>query len=48
GHAGLARYAKGEIKEGSGAGGAMFLASILGFSPEEIRTAIRDHVSRYA
>jgi len=47
GHEGLARYAKGEIKEGSGAGGAMFLASILGFSPEEIRTAIRDHATRY-
>ncbi|HKM41281.1 MAG TPA: TIGR00303 family protein [Methanocorpusculum sp.] len=47
GHAGLARYAKGEIKEGSGAGGAMFLASILGFSPEVIRTAIRDHVTKY-
>lgn len=47
GHAGLARYAKGEIKEGSGAGGAMFLAAILGFTPEEIRNTIRDHVTRY-
>ncbi|HJJ48747.1 MAG TPA: TIGR00303 family protein [Methanocorpusculum sp.] len=47
GHAGLARYAQGEIKEGSGAGGAMFLASILGFTPEEIRTSIREHVTRY-
>lgn len=48
GHAGLARYAQGEIKEGSGAGGAMFLASLLGFAPEEIRACIKEHVSRYA
>ncbi|HJJ29254.1 MAG TPA: TIGR00303 family protein [Methanocorpusculum sp.] len=47
GHPGLARYAQGEIKEGSGAGGAMFLASILGFTPEQIRTSIREHVTRY-
>ncbi len=47
GHAGLARYAEGEIKEGSGAGGAMFLASILGFAPEVIRNAIREQVIRY-
>ncbi len=48
GHAGLARYAEGEIKEGSGAGGAMFLASILGFAPEVIRNTIREQVIRYA
>ncbi len=48
GHAGLARYAEGEIKEGSGAGGAMFLASILGFTPEDIRAAILSHVSQYS
>ena len=47
GHAGLARYAQGEIKEGSGAGGAMFLASVLGFAPEDIRASIKDHVTRY-
>lgn len=47
GHAGLARYAKGEIKEGTGAGGAMFLAGILGFTPNEIRETIREHASRY-
>ncbi len=47
GHPGLARYAEGEIKEGSGAGGAMFLASILGFAPEVIRNAIREQVIRY-
>jgi len=48
GHAGLARYAQGEIKEGSGCGGSMFLASVLGFTPEEIRSAILEHVSRYS
>jgi NaMN:DMB phosphoribosyltransferase len=47
GHAGLARYAEGEIKEGSGAGGAMFLASILGFAPEDIKNSIREQVIRY-
>ncbi|HJJ99098.1 MAG TPA: TIGR00303 family protein [Methanocorpusculum sp.] len=47
GHAGLARYAKGEIKEGSGAGGAMFLASLLGYTQEQIRTAIKDHINAY-
>lgn len=48
GHEGIARYAKGEIKEGSGAGGAMFLASIMGFAPEEIRAAILDHIRKYS
>ena len=48
GHAGIARYAQGEIKEGTGSGGAMFLASILGFTPEEIRSSILEHVSRYS
>ena len=47
GHAGLARYAKGEIKEGSGAGGAMFLATILGHAPEDIRNSIREMVIKY-
>ena len=47
GHAGLARYAEGEIKEGSGAGGAMFLASLLGYTPEQIKDAIRDHINAY-
>ncbi|MDV0441912.1 nicotinate mononucleotide-dependent phosphoribosyltransferase CobT [Methanorbis furvi] len=47
GHAGLARYAKGEIKEGSGAGGAMFLASLLGYTPEEIKAAVKNHVEIY-
>jgi len=48
GHPGIARYALGEIKEGSGCGGAMFLASILGYTPEEIRACILEHLSRYA
>lgn len=47
GHEGLKRYANGEIKEGSGAGGAMFLASIMGFTPSEIREAILEHVNHY-
>ncbi|MCZ0862117.1 nicotinate mononucleotide-dependent phosphoribosyltransferase CobT [Methanocorpusculum vombati] len=47
GHAGLARYAEGEIKEGSGAGGAMFLASLLGYTPEQIRAAIKNHIDAY-
>lgn len=47
GHAGLAQYAKGEIKEGSGAGGAMFLASLLGYTPEQIKAAIKNHIDAY-
>lgn len=47
GHAGLARYAEGEIKEGSGAGGAMFLASLLGYTPEQIKAAIKNHIDVY-
>jgi NaMN:DMB phosphoribosyltransferase len=47
GHAGLARYCIGEVKEGMGAGGAMFLASLLGYSPEEIRRQIFATVSAY-
>lgn len=47
GHAGFARYAEGELKEGTGAGGAMFLAGVLGFTPEEIRRAIRKHADQY-
>ncbi len=40
GHPGLARYCIGEVKEGIGAGGAMFLARIMGKSEEEIRETI--------
>jgi uncharacterized protein (TIGR00303 family) len=47
GHSGLARYCIGEVKEGMGAGGAMFLASLQGFTPERIRHQIFSTVSRY-
>jgi uncharacterized protein (TIGR00303 family) len=47
GHSGLARYCAGEVKEGMGAGGAMFLACLQGFTPEEIRHRIFSTVSRY-
>ena len=40
GHGGLSRYCAGEVKEGIGAGGAMFLARIMGKSEEEIRGII--------
>jgi len=48
GHPGLARYCLGEVKEGTGAGGAMALASQMGFTPDEIRSQIIRTVSRYA
>jgi uncharacterized protein (TIGR00303 family) len=48
GHAGLARYCIGEVKEGMGAGGAMCLAYLIGHSPEEIREKILDTVSAYS
>jgi uncharacterized protein (TIGR00303 family) len=47
GHAGLARYCAGEVKEGIGAGGAMFLARIMGKSEEEIRETILSTVAAY-
>ena len=47
GHKGLARYCIGEVKEGIGAGGAMFLARIMGKSEEEIRDALLATVSGY-
>ncbi|MDO8873890.1 MAG: TIGR00303 family protein [Methanoregula sp.] len=48
GHAGLARYCIGEVKEGMGAGGAMCLAHLLGHSPEKIRAKILSTVSDYS
>jgi uncharacterized protein (TIGR00303 family) len=45
GHAGLARYCIGEVKEGTGAGGAMYLASLMGHSPDAIRRAILSTVT---
>jgi uncharacterized protein (TIGR00303 family) len=47
GHAGLARYCIGEVKEGMGAGGAMCLAALLGHSPAEIREKILVAVNAY-
>ena len=47
GHTGLARYCIGEVKEGMGAGGAMFLAHLLGHSPDAIRKAILTAVNAY-
>ncbi|KUG20499.1 MAG: TIGR00303 family protein [Methanomicrobiaceae archaeon] len=47
GHAGLARYCIGEVKEGMGAGGAMLLAHLMGFSPDEITRTIIEFVSGY-
>ncbi|MDD1662160.1 MAG: TIGR00303 family protein, partial [Methanomicrobiales archaeon] len=47
GHTGLSRYCAGEVKEGIGAGGAMFLARIMGRSEEEIRGALLTTVSGY-
>jgi uncharacterized protein (TIGR00303 family) len=47
GHAGLARYCIGEVKEGMGAGGAMCLAYLLGHSPDKIRHTILAAVNAY-
>jgi uncharacterized protein (TIGR00303 family) len=48
GHGGLARYCIGEVKEGMGAGGAMLLAYLLGYTPEAIRAKIYETVSAYS
>ncbi|MEI7857491.1 MAG: TIGR00303 family protein [Methanomicrobiales archaeon] len=48
GHAGLARYCIGEVKEGMGAGGAMCLAYLMGQSPDTIRAKILSTVSAYS
>jgi uncharacterized protein (TIGR00303 family) len=48
GHAGLARYCIGEVKEGMGAGGAMVLAYLMGYSPDVITRAILDFVTGYS
>ena len=42
---GLKNYTEGFIKEGAGAGGAMFLALMLGNSIDEIRESIEDACS---
>ena len=48
GHSGLARYCIGEVKEGMGAGGAMCLAYLMGYSPEVIRNRILATVNAYS
>jgi uncharacterized protein (TIGR00303 family) len=48
GHTGLARYCNGEVKEGTGAGGAMFLAHLMGFSPAAIQKKIFDTVTAFS
>ncbi|MFY9131581.1 MAG: TIGR00303 family protein [Candidatus Methanoculleus thermohydrogenotrophicum] len=48
GHAGLARYCIGEVKEGMGAGGAMTLAYLMGYEPEEITQKVFDFVRKYS
>lgn len=47
GHQGLARYCTGEVKEGTGAGGALMLAYLMGHSPEEISGKVLDFVRGY-
>ena len=44
---GLARYCIGEVKEGMGAGGAMCLAYLMGYSPDKIRHTILAAVNAY-
>jgi uncharacterized protein (TIGR00303 family) len=48
GHAGLARYCTGEVKEGTGAGGAMCLAYMLGHTPDTIRKKILTTVNAFS
>ncbi len=48
GHAGLARYCIGEVKEGMGAGGAMALAALLGHAPDAIRAHVLGTVRSYS
>ena len=48
GHDGLARYCHGEVKEGTGAGGAMFMACMMGFTPDQIQKKIFETVQAYS
>jgi uncharacterized protein (TIGR00303 family) len=48
GHPGLARYCAGEVKEGTGMGGALALAALLGHSPEAIRGAVLSMAKSYS
>jgi uncharacterized protein (TIGR00303 family) len=47
GHSGLVRYCIGEVKEGMGAGGAVFLAHLMGHGFPEIKEAILTFVTSY-
>lgn len=48
GHPGLARYCAGEVKEGAGAGGALWLANVMGHSRESIWEKIREFMKDYS
>ncbi len=48
GHEGLARYCTGEVKEGTGAGGAMFMASLMGFTPEQVQKKIFETIQAHS
>jgi NaMN:DMB phosphoribosyltransferase len=39
-HAGLRQYEKGHVKEGVGAGGALYLASLMGISMDQVREEV--------
>lgn len=46
-HEGLKRYCIGEVKEGMGAGGAMMLANLMGYSDNEIKSSIYGFIGSY-
>ncbi len=48
GHDGLVRYCRGEVKEGTGAGGAMFMAYMMGFTQDQIQNKIIETVREYS
>jgi len=47
GHDGLARYCAGEVKEGAGAGGALWLGAVMGHSKQAIWDKILDFMQDY-
>ncbi len=47
GNPGLARYCDGEVKEGTGAGGAMCLAYMMGYTPQQIQEKILAMIEAY-
>ncbi len=47
-HDGLKRYCIGEVKEGMGAGGAMYLAHMMGYTPDCIRSSILQTVQIFS